>query len=600
MKNAFMKLNVFVASLLILSKTPIHSAASDSEKAYREGQNEAMDAIKAAQLNGYTDAQKGVNFKNLSEGSATNVIQNCPGKEALRKYPDHSNNANLNEGHPAVVKESLYDMKKIAREQLEGDRVQLDPNNDPIFVNANRAVEEPEETLQRQTVTYVNDEDYTEVECVDTRDEEFDVINTARVDPYYKRFEVSLLYNSCPNHSGWGKVVAASCGNKHLHVPTRRADLDYDETHGMNWKVDKHPDFEALFSAGKCRLKKEMPKEEGQTPRMVPVEFYKKDETQIDWNITKIDEYREGRTRFRGPGDFGLESFVKVQVYTCSYQSPGNTCTAVRAKGGVEKESTCIERMGNVCVKWKKTYKVPKPGTTPVTRINDLGAGHKEAFNMDGHMDNKSYGENQESADAIARLTALREVGAAMPKFETGDPNALAVFGGEVQHCVRQGGNNRCPGGSGDKEAGDYALERKWNEGKCIRVGTYIPKDKNNIGIALGEQRVVTTFCCFDSVLAKVLQQGAIDLEKKELGKPEDPDCAALTLGQLQQMDWKEVDFKPFVAEMQSRVNFNASQVANKSSAHVQSHLSHQMTAAKNQRMRSQAEASRARGNGAR
>ncbi|MDP5370002.1 MAG: hypothetical protein NWR39_00290, partial [Pseudomonadota bacterium] len=159
-----------------------------------------------------------------------------------------------------------------------------------------------------------------------------------------------MYYNSCGNHRGWGKVAAAQCGNKHLHQLTRRADLDYDEVHGMEWKRNEHPDFEQLFQAGKCRLKTEMPKEEGRDSRMIPVEFYRKDETMSDWTYTKIEEHRDERHRLKRPEDFGLESFVKIQVYTCSYQSPGNTCKVLRKQGAIEKTSTCIKWIGGVCV----------------------------------------------------------------------------------------------------------------------------------------------------------------------------------------------------------------------------------------------------------
>ena len=256
-----------------------------------------------------------------------------------------------------------------------------------------------------------------------------------------------------------------------------------------------------------------------------------------------------------------------------------------------------MERVGDVCVKWQKRYKVPKRDAIKKTIVTDISEGHKDPFNLDGRMDDKSYVENREAPEAIAKLTALHDVGAAMPKIDTGDPNALSVFRGEDNRCVRQAGNNRCPGGNGNKEAGDLALERKWNEGKCIRVGTYDEETKN-IGMMIGQKRTVTTFCCFENILSKVLHQGAIDQGVKSLGDPKTPNCGALTLGQLQRLNWDRVDFTPFVAEMTSRVNLSAGHIAQKSSVTVHSHLSNQMAAAHSARMREQAEASRARGGG--
>ena len=488
-------------------------------------------------------------------------------------------------------------MKDIVKVQLASDRPRIDPNTDPIFVNANRAIANPEETLKKQTVSYVDDKDYEERACIDTRDEEFEVINTARIDPYYKRYEVWQFYNHCPNHRGWGKSIAQGCvtwQNRHNMRVTHNPDADYEEIHGMAWVGDKHPEFDFLISTGKCRLKKEMAKEEGRQSRMIPVEFYKKAETYDtdDCEITKIDEHREGRSRLKRPEDFGVDSFVKIQVFICSYKTPGNTCSFLRSKGGIEQKSTCSERVGDVCVKWRKKYKVPKAGAVKRIKTTDLSEGHVDPFNLDGRMDDKSYVENREAPEAIAKLTALHKVGSALPKIDTGDPNSLSVFNGVANRCVAQAGNNRCPGGNGTKTAGDLALEKKWNEGKCIRVDSYEEQNKN-IGQMVGQKRTVTTYCCFETILAKVLHQGAIDQGINSFGDPKTTNCNALTLGQLQRMNWDRVDFGPFVAEMTSRVNMSTAHVANKSSVTVRSHLSNQMTAAQSERMREQARSAR-------
>jgi hypothetical protein len=417
--------------------------------------------------------------------------------------------------------------------------------------------------------------------CIETRDEEFEVVNSALIEPYYKRFEVNMYYNSCGNHTGWGKVAAAACGNKHLQRLTRRADLDYDEVHGMEWKRNEHPEFEQLFQAGKCRLKTEMPKEEGRDSRMIPVEFYRKDETMSDWTYTKIDEHRDERHRLKRPEDFGLESFVKIQVYTCSYQSPGNTCKVLRQQGAIEKTSTCIKWIGGVCVEWDKIYTVPKPGAEE-TIVHDNSEGHIDALNADGALNDTTYEENREGEEAIARLTALHDVGAAMPKINIGDANALSVFRGNDHRCVSQAGNNRCPNGHGTKEEGDRVLEQKVNEGKCIVIGTYEPETRN-VGTLIGQKRTTTTYCCYDTVLAKVLHQGAIDQGIKERGDPKTTTCGALTIAQLQAMVWERVDFTPFVNEVTSKVNLKVGHVAQRSGETVRAHLDNQMRGAQQQ-----------------
>ena len=483
---------------------------------------------------------------------------------------------------------------KRVKDQLSGNRAHIDPITDPMFVNANQAILDPAKTLKKQTMVVVDTKDATERTCIETRDEKFKVINYTRAHIHYKKFEVSQFYNHCPStssHCGWGK--RNDCPNyqrnQSILKPTRHPEADYEEI-VITWTTDAHPDFDALFNAGKCRLKKETSKEEGKESRMIPVQYYAKVEIlgNTDWVITEIEEHRDERSRLRRPEDFKLDSFEKTQVYTCSYQSPGNTCKVLREQGAIEKESTCVKKMADVCVEWQKVMLVPKPGSTK-TETHDLTEGHIEAFNADGRMNDMRYTENTESPEAIARLTALREVGAAMPKINTGDPEALSVFRGEDLRCVTQGGkwsHHGCPGQKGKKDPHEQKLERLETEGKCIKVGSYEKEDDTNIGMAIGQKATVTTFCCFENILSKVLHQGAITQNIKLLGEPKTPNCAALTLGQLQKMNWEAVDFTPFVKEVTSKVNLNPAQVGQRSANTVRAHLDNQMRGAKQQAQR--------------
>ena len=512
----------------------------------------------------------------LTEGSA---------KDKIKEYPAILPEDELK---PEQINERANPMSEAAmrvRDQLSGNRMTIDPITDPLFVNANKAIANPTETLKKQEIVVVNMRDAVDKPCIETRDEEFDVINYAQSHIHYKKFEVSQFYNHCPNHSGWGKGIAQGCQTwqkRHLLRATRNPAADYEEI-DISWKTDAHPDLETLFRAGKCRLTKEMPKEEGRASRMIPVKYYAKVEVidDSDWHISTIEEHRDERHRLKRPEDFGFESFVKIQVYTCSYQAPGNTCKVLRQQGATEKSSVCRKRMGDVCVEWDKIYTVPKPGSKQ-TVLHDNSEGHVDALNADGALNDTRYAENREGADAIARLTAIRDIGAAMPKINTGDANALSVFRGNDHRCVSQAGNNRCPGGNGKKETGDQVLEQKVNEGKCIVIGTYEPETRN-IGTLIGQKRTTTTYCCYDTILAKVLHQGAIDQGIKERGDPKTTTCGALTIAQLQAMVWERVDFTPFVNEVTSKVNLNAGHVAQRSASTVRSHLDNQMRGARQQ-----------------
>lgn len=511
--------------------------------------------------------------------TAGGFLTSAQGQDKIWGYTDSPPEAALKPENLTGIQNQNSEASLRIKDQLSGPRMHINPLTDPMFVNANRALANPTETLNKQTITTTDLDNALTRPCTETRDEEFEVINYAEATAYYKRFEVSQFYNHCPNHSGWGKSIAQGCitwQDRELLKATRNPSVDYEET-VQYWTTDAHPDFENLFRLGKCRLVKEMPKEEGRESRMIPVTYYAKVEVidNSDWHISVIEDHRPGRHRLKGPEDFGWESFSKIQVYSCSYTSPGNTCKPLRLQGAIDKTSLCSEKMAGVCVKWDKTVQIPRPGSSN-TQTKDLSHDPIELLNMKGELNDTSYAENQEAADAIAKLTAIHDIGAALPKFDTGDPNALTVFRGADHRCVSQGGNNRCPGGNGRKEAGDQALERKVNEGRCIRVGAYEP-DTRNIGILVGQKRTMTTYCCYDTTLSKVLHQGAVDQGIESLGDPKTAQCGALSLAQLQAMQWDRVDFTPFVNEVTSKASLNVADVGKRSSETVRAHLDNQL-----------------------
>ena len=550
--------SLFVRPETLMKGATLNQSLPNQEESYQDGADFAKNGISF-----------GTSF--LNEDSARKEIQDYttdPGE--------------MNEDHPANRAYGKF-AKDVVSDQLAGPRMMIDPNTDPLFINANQAVEDPDATLMEQKMTFIDDQDYREETCIETRDEEFEVMNTASIDPYYENFEVWQFYNHCPNtpsHCGWGKRL--DCPNYQRNntilKPKRNPDADYEEIHGMNWKGDAHPELENLKASGQCRLTKEMPREEGRASRMIAVKFYKKEETPKGWHITLIDDIRQGRSRFKRPEDFGVESFIKTQVFICSYHSPGNTCKPLRERGGVEVTSTCMEHMGNICVKWEKTYKVPKQGAVPKT-ITTLHHAHQKAFNADGAMNDTGYEENKEGLEAIAKLQAIHDSSAALPKIETDDPNSLAIFGGENLKCETQGGElsyHGCPGQRGDKNPEEVKLEELEKQGKCIQVDLPYDSEKRNFGTLIGQKRKVTSYCCFETILSKTLQQGAINQGIKSLGCPKSPHCGPLTLAQIQALNWDLIDFGPFVADMMSQVNLNSGHVAQKSATTIEAHLRNQ------------------------
>lgn len=475
-----------------------------------------------------------------------------------------------------------------AKDQLKGSRYKIDPNSDPIFKNANHAQENSKEMLDAPEVEEVDESSYQIQECVETRDEEFEMTRMARIDPYYKKFHVYQFFNSCPNHRGWGKRIVEGCiarKQTHLFGLQRRQDLDYMEIHGMEWLEEDHPDLDDWISLGKCRLKEERSISD-QTPRMIDIHHFQKAETMEnhDWNITPLDRL-EGETNsvLRSPQDFGVQGFSKTQVYTCSMTSfSSNTCKLLRERGGIEVSSRCIEEIKGVCTTWSKTYKVPSTTQRKIKKKSTFETS--KIVNLEGELNPQSLEENTESVEAIAQLAAVKDSLKAMqkPGVDTGqDAAQLSVFNGQDLRCVTQGGrwsHHGCPGQRGQKTGDEQKLEILHREGKCILIGSY-DDGKSNAGTMAGQKRTVTTYCCYESVLAKIFHESAIGQGLKSKGSAQSPHCGMLTLDTLQKLDWKRMDLEPFVRSSLSNLTQSPSSLTQKSTQKIQDHIQHQMQA---------------------
>ncbi len=476
-----------------------------------------------------------------------------------------------------------------AKDQLKGSRYKMDPNTDPIFKNANHAQENSQEMLDHPEVEEVDESAYTTQECIETRDEEFEMTRMAHIDPFYKKFHVYQFFNSCPNHRGWGKRIVEGCiarQQTELFGLQRRQDLDYMEIHGMEWLEDDHPDLDEWISLGKCRLKEERSITD-QTPRMIDIHHFQKAETMEshDWNITPLNRLEgELNSILKSPEDFGVQGFSKSQVYTCSISSSSeNTCKLLRERGGMEISSRCLEEVKCVCTTWSKVYKVPSL-TGIKTKKKSTFNDSSKILNIQGELNSKECEENTESAEAIAQLAAVKDALKAMqkPSVDLGQgAEQLPVFNGQDLRCVTQGGrwsHHGCPGQRGQKTGDEQKLEILEREGKCILIGSY-DDGKSNAGTMAGQKRRVTSYCCYESVLAKIFHESAIGQGLKNKGSAESPNCGMLTLDSLQKLDWKRIDLEPFVRSSLSSLTQKPAHVTQKSSSKIQEHIQHQMQA---------------------
>lgn len=175
------------------------------------------------------------------------------------------------------------------------------------------------------------------------------------------------------------------------------------------------------------------------------------------------------------------------------------------------------------------------------------------ALCLDGNCDAVKKANMEQDKDltqAVAMLNALKDA----KKGIVGD-DLINVFKGESEHCDKKwkgytncctkfGGWGKALGAGCSPEAKNLAKKRK--EKKCVEIGTFCYTKVPILGCVIER----TTFCCYDSIIAKIINQEA----KKQLGRnngyAENPSCTGLNKEDLERIDLSNVDFTEFYEEI--------------------------------------------------
>ena len=175
------------------------------------------------------------------------------------------------------------------------------------------------------------------------------------------------------------------------------------------------------------------------------------------------------------------------------------------------------------------------------------------ALCLDGNCDAVKKANMEQDKDltqAVAMLNALKDA----KKGIVGD-DLINVFKGESEHCDKKwkgytncctkfGGWGKALGAGCSPEAKNLAKKRK--EKKCVEIGTFCYTKVPILGCVIER----TIFCCYDSIIAKIINQEA----KKQLGRnngdAENPSCSGLNKEDLERIDLSNVDFTEFYEEI--------------------------------------------------
>lgn len=236
----------------------------------------------------------------------------------------------------------------------------------------------------------------------------------------------------------------------------------------------------------------------------------------------------------------------KEQIkYQCQTE-PKNGCRALKKQGCNLIASHCLQYLGSYCSKWKRDFECHGIKSEMSSMIKD-----SEIFCLGGECFNPSIDRNAD-IENIAYLSLLNEMKKDM------QANPISVFKGAVNSCRKINiGNfiNCCSSmkgwgsstGLAKCKSEEKSLALKRSKGLCTYVGTYCSTKDPITKRCITKQ---SSFCCYNSKLAKVFQEQG----RMQLGisyeSPQSPNCRGLTTEELQKIDYSKLDLEELFSEM--------------------------------------------------
>lgn len=466
--------------------------------------------------------------------------QTC-GKSLLNGVKGTSQSANLNDipGFETASPKEMYltdqslgnaatnvaqsdDAAQWIKEQAnDRETFKIDPSTDPLFTNANEAITDSEKTLQ-ETITEMPGENQTSSYEIKTCEESGDEYPQSckrelkielKVTPekgHYKNATCNGHWKS--KIRGTKKYCKERCKNsKYVIDQPRQVNIIKEEWLG-NCNI-----LESLVDQGLCR--------------------YVSNSTSPKNETRKIQG--EPITR---------DHFEEHNHYSC-FKTVPKTCAGLREKGCYQVSSLCKEKVGNKCVLWEQTYRCP---TGKQSRQTHQSSNAFSPFCLTGNCADTSYGANGEMLQVISQLAVLREAQNDLKKN-------VQIFKGEDQRCSRNClnfkdccGNDKGWGVSihlAECTSDEKKLADLRQKNQCVQVGTYC--DEKMAGQCI---RKKTSFCCYGTKLARLIQENARKQLKIRWGTPEKPNCNGLSPEQLSKIDFSKIDFSELFADIKKQM----------------------------------------------
>lgn len=227
---------------------------------------------------------------------------------------------------------------------------------------------------------------------------------------------------------------------------------------------------------------------------------------------------------------------------TCQAYVDNPACTlATRQCAFYSGEGTCLHEYATYSCESKTSGKVMICGG--------------DVFCLDGECDKAQSGKSNDFGEAVSQLAALAAAGKDVAALNGIDVRA---FTGQAKFCKKAaaGYSNCCKDSGWGQDIGlakcssdEKALAKAKTNKLTVSVGEFC--SKKVLGVCLEKKR---SYCQFDSKLAQIVQQqGRNGQLHISFGSSKHPDCRGITVDELQQIKFDQLDLTNFGTVANSR-----------------------------------------------
>lgn len=244
----------------------------------------------------------------------------------------------------------------------------------------------------------------------------------------------------------------------------------------------------------------------------------------------------------------GLDVYRDCWRYTDTYDCRGilaldSDCSILRTKGcGQVGSISCVQTASDgSCDIYASSYQCT---TAPTTEELVMCGGN--TFCTGGTCADTTYTANTAFTQSYGGLAALEEAAKDL------NADSFMIFIGKALRCEKElfGLQDCCDmdgilNGILSCSAEEELLARERRDGRTIKIGTYC-SDSVSVGIGSICVEETTTFCDFNSMLGRIVQEQGKPQLGLGFGTAKKPNCSGFTPEQFASLSFDAIDFSEF------------------------------------------------------